>query len=56
MRKFFTILLSLFFAATAAATAQEQMDEINAEWMKAHYTKAEYMIPMRDGVRLYTAV
>ena len=56
MRKFFAILLSLFFAATAVATAQEQMDEINAEWMKAHYTKAEYMIPMRDGVRLYTAV
>ena len=56
MRKFFAILLSLFFAATVVATAQEQMDEINAEWMKARYTKAEYMIPMRDGVRLYTAV
>src|SRR5262245_33521179 len=27
-----------------------------AEWLKEHYTKAEYQIPMRDGVRLFTAV
>jgi len=24
--------------------------------IKAHYTKAEYMIPMRDGIKLYTQV
>lgn len=29
---------------------------IDAAWFKANYSKAEYMIPMRDGVRLYTAV
>src|SRR5262245_62873555 len=26
------------------------------EYVKAHYTKSEYSIPMRDGVRLFTAV
>jgi predicted acyl esterase len=26
------------------------------EYVKGHYTKAEYRIPMRDGVRLFTAV
>jgi uncharacterized protein len=26
------------------------------EYIKAHYTKYEYRIPMRDGVRLFTAV
>ena len=26
------------------------------EWVRAHYTKYEYRIPMRDGVRLFTAV
>ncbi len=30
--------------------------EINAAWMAEHYTKFEYQIPMRDGVRLYTRV
>jgi len=26
------------------------------EYIREHYTKYEYMVPMRDGVRLYTAV
>ena len=26
------------------------------EYVKAHYTKYEYRIPMRDGVRLFTSV
>jgi putative CocE/NonD family hydrolase len=26
------------------------------EYVKAHYTKYEYQIPMRDGIRLFTAV
>jgi len=26
------------------------------DYIKAHYTKTEHMIPVRDGVRLYTAV
>lgn len=27
-----------------------------AEYLRRHYTKREYLIPMRDGVRLFTAV
>ena len=30
--------------------------EEHAVWIKANYTKYEHMIPMRDGVRLFTAV
>lgn len=26
------------------------------EWVKANYTKREAYVPMRDGVRLYTAI
>src|SRR4051812_17314248 len=26
------------------------------EYVKAHYTKTEHQVPMRDGVRLFTAV
>lgn len=30
--------------------------EISEAWVKANYTKREEMIPMRDGIHLYTAV
>jgi uncharacterized protein len=33
-----------------------QVTSQNADNVKAHYTKYEYRIPMRDGVRLFTAV
>ncbi len=29
---------------------------INEQWVKEHYTKKEYAITMRDGVKLFTAV
>jgi putative CocE/NonD family hydrolase len=31
-------------------------DETNAAWAAEHYTKYEYRIPMRDGIRLFTRV
>jgi putative CocE/NonD family hydrolase len=37
---------------TAGAAAQTITDE----WVSKNYTKREVMIPMRDGVRLYTAI
>ena len=43
------VYLSGFLPVLAAAAA-EPFD------VKAHYTKYEHMIPMRDGVRLHTAV
>jgi putative CocE/NonD family hydrolase len=40
----------LTISAPAQVTAQ------GLEYIKAHYTKYEYRIPMRDGVRLFTSV
>ena len=55
-------LMHLLFAILVAlpALAQERsldpkMQEL-ADFTKANYTKYEYRIPMRDGVRLFTAV
>jgi uncharacterized protein len=38
------------------ACAQRPASSENEEFIRAHYTKHEYRIPMRDGVRLFTAV
>jgi putative CocE/NonD family hydrolase len=49
-------------AAPAAPPAQRQPafstqpDPVRADFIRAHYAKYEYRIPMRDGVRLFTAV
>jgi putative CocE/NonD family hydrolase len=45
------ILLSLPTTAAHAQAAPQGVDNV-----RARYTKYEYMIPMRDGVRLFTAV
>jgi len=45
------------FAFGAVALAQEAPKEPPKEdYIKAHYTKYEYRIPMRDGKKLFTAV
>jgi uncharacterized protein len=41
---------------TLACAAQDKADAPKEEYVKAHYTKYEYRIPMRDGVRLFTSV
>ena len=49
----------LTVAASAPLTAQPTAPteaEKQAEYVRSHYTKYEYQIPMRDGVRLFTAV
>ena len=46
------LALSLAPAALAAQAAPAQ----DTSWFRAHYTRREVMIPMRDGVRLFTAV
>ena len=43
-------ILILLLAAPALITAQ------NADNVRARYTKYEYLVPMRDGVRLFTSV
>lgn len=55
------ILLLFGVLLCSALSAMADGDEvqpvvIDAAWFKTNYSKAEYMIPMRDGVRLYTAV
>ena len=37
--------------APLADTARKQL-----EYTRAHYTKYDYRIPMRDGVKLFTSV
>jgi hypothetical protein len=43
--------LSLYLAASPA-----RAQDTNAAWLAENYTKYEYQIPMRDGVRLFTRV
>jgi len=52
-------LLFAFFLIAGNAFIQASLvsDQENIEFdVKAHYDKAEYMIPMRDGVKLFTQV
>ena len=46
----------LFLTAVAAAFMTDRLPAQGLDYVKAHYTKYEYRIPMRDGVRLFTAV
>jgi putative CocE/NonD family hydrolase len=55
MRRAVLALLVLAALLPARAAAQEAEAKREAE-VKAHYTKYEYRIPMRDGKRLFTAV
>jgi hypothetical protein len=61
MKKHQTVLLSLLVLPILLAQSQElppqKTPEVErAEYFHAHYTKYEYRIPMRDSVRLFTAV
>jgi predicted acyl esterase len=48
----------LFCAAilVSGAIAQDAKDAPKEDYVKSHYTKYEYRIPMRDGVKLFTSV
>ena len=54
MRFFSTLFLVLLVPAAIFAQAPAPAPKIDE--IKAHYTKYEYRIPMRDGVKLFTAV
>jgi len=52
-----TPVKALLFVLLAAATAAAQTNDRTQEsYLRLHYTKHEYQIPMRDGVKLFTAV
>jgi hypothetical protein len=59
----FPVQRSVFFVVAAALLAlplsraqQPASQPASEDFVRAHYTKYEYRIPMRDGVRLFTAV
>ena len=51
----FAILFVCVIAVAGTALAQAKPDTLEFD-VKEHYTKYEYRIPMRDGVRLFTAI
>jgi putative CocE/NonD family hydrolase len=50
------VLLSSWSTRTPAALQPQQPSSDLAQYIKSNYTKREVMIPMRDGVRLFTAI
>src|SRR6186997_2409277 len=54
------LTLALVCASRAASfidtAATADLAATNSAWLAEHYTKFEYRIPMRDGIRLYTRV
>ncbi|MEM7475257.1 MAG: CocE/NonD family hydrolase [Planctomycetota bacterium] len=55
----FTSRLLLAFSLLTCSLCQSgiaQTEETRAEYIRSHYTKFEYKIPMRDGTKLFTAV
>src|ERR1700731_3697300 len=49
-------ILTVTLLAAPAVYAQDKPDAPAEDYVRAHYTKYEYRIPMRDGVRLFTSV
>jgi len=56
MTKFHRSILPVFAALLACAFAPAQQPAPTDDYVRAHYTKYEFRIPMRDGKRLFTAV
>ncbi len=49
--------MALGLAAIAGMVSAQDKPTVPAEdYVKAHYTKYEYRIPMRDGKKLFTSV
>jgi len=58
-RRVATLLLLACCATSARAQtnqAKPKPDEVTEAYLREHYTKFEYKIPMRDGVKLFTSV
>lgn len=48
--------LGLLLAGWAIPRSGVAADAVDRRWFEEHYTKSEFRVPMRDGVRLHTAV
>ena len=55
MTKSALLLLACGVLATAQPSAEDQR-KLDLAYVRAHYTKFDYRIPMRDGVKLFTSV
>jgi putative CocE/NonD family hydrolase len=55
MKRLRRLVITLFLALYAAQS-NSRAESSNATWFAEHYTKHEYRIPMRDGIRLFTRV
>jgi len=55
-RYLFASLVALFFAVASAPSQQPAAAAPSENYVRSHYTKYEFRIPMRDGKRLFTAV
>lgn len=53
---FFRLLVIVFLCSPFSNTYAQNISDTNTHWFDEHYTKYEYLIPMRDGVRLLTRV
>jgi uncharacterized protein len=49
-------LSTLVFLSVISLTVYSQTNTLDSAWVKQNYYKLERMIPMRDGVKLYTAI
>ena len=50
------LLAAALLAAPCAHAQQDAPARTGEDFLRSHYTKYEFRIPMRDGVRLFTAV
>ena len=50
------VLCAIVFLILLGLAAPSRLAAQGVDYIKAHYTKYEYRIPMRDGVRLFTSV
>src|SRR5215510_7732407 len=57
MREYGLLLLACVLSCfPQGARAADVPTDTNGVWLAEHYTKYEYRIPMRDGIRLFTRV
>src|SRR6516164_8218278 len=53
---YFRTLIILAFCAPVFAQPDGDTAKTQLEYTRSHYTKYDYRIPMRDGVKLFTSV
>lgn len=50
------ILFATLFSPTSISDDKEQKPDSRAQYIRNHYQKAEYQMPMRDGTKLFATV